>query len=57
MGVGRVATYGVASDNHVEAFGQTWDWAGRSSKHMEFDWSGPERLGTLPSRHRLLVER
>lgn len=57
VGVGRVATYGVASDNQVEAFGQSWDWAGRSSKHMEFDWSGPERLGTLPSRHRLLVER
>jgi hypothetical protein len=26
----------------VEAFGFKWEWAGRSSKHIPFDWSGPD---------------
>jgi hypothetical protein len=29
-------------DGEVSAFGFDWDWAGRSSKHMAFEWSGPD---------------
>jgi hypothetical protein len=35
------ATWGKARDNKVEAFGFNWDWAGKSSKHIPFKWSGP----------------
>lgn len=40
-GPGTVATWGTALADSVDAFGFTWDWAGRSSKHIPFDWSGP----------------
>jgi len=43
-GSGAVSTWGVAMKDSVEAFGFKWDWAGRSSKHMPFDWSGPGAL-------------
>jgi hypothetical protein len=43
-GPGTVATWGTARADTVDAFGFKWDWAGRSSKHIPFDWSGP---GTL----------
>jgi len=26
----------------VDAFGFQWTWAGQSSKHIPFDWTGPE---------------
>jgi hypothetical protein len=42
VGPGQVATYAIADENAVDAFGFKWDWAGRSSKHFPFDWSGPE---------------
>jgi hypothetical protein len=42
VGPGQVATWGVASADRAEAFGWSWDWAGRSSKHFPFDWSGPD---------------
>jgi hypothetical protein len=42
IGPGQVATYAIAKENVVDAFGFKWDWAGRSSKHFPFDWSGPE---------------
>ena len=41
VGPGAIATQGRATANRAEAFGFRWDWAGRSSKHMRFDWSGP----------------
>lgn len=41
VGPGAIATQGKATANRVEAFGFLWDWTGRSSKHMAFDWSGP----------------
>ncbi len=41
MGPGTVATWGRATADRVEGFGFKWDWAGRSSKHIPFDWSGP----------------
>jgi hypothetical protein len=42
-GPGTVATWGTAVADSVDAFGFKWDWAGRSSKHIPFDWSGPGR--------------
>lgn len=40
-GPGTVATWGKAVANDVNAMGFQWDWKGRSSKHIPFDWSGP----------------
>ena len=41
VGPGQIGTWGRATANHVDAFGFTWEWDGRSSKHFPFDWSGP----------------
>lgn len=41
-GPGTVATWGRATANKAEGFGFMWEWSGRSSKHIPFDWSGPE---------------
>jgi hypothetical protein len=38
---GRVATWAVATRDRAEGFGLKWEWDGRSSKHIPFDWSGP----------------
>ena len=40
-GPGTVATWGRALANDVDSMGFKWDWKGRSSKHIPFDWSGP----------------
>ena len=40
-GPGSVATWGRATVDQADAFGFSFDWAGRSSKHMSFDWNGP----------------
>jgi hypothetical protein len=40
-GPGTVATWGKAMANEVDAMGFKWDWKGRSSKHIPFDWAGP----------------
>jgi hypothetical protein len=42
VGPGQVATWGTATADEVDAFGFKSDWAGRSSKHFSFDWSGPD---------------
>ena len=42
MGPGTVATYGTVTADEVDAFGFKWARTGRSSKHMAFDWSGPD---------------
>ena len=39
-GPGQVMTWGKA-ENEVNAFGLKWNWAGKSSKHIPFDWTGP----------------
>ncbi len=39
-GPGGVATWVTATANTAEGFGLKFDWAGRSSKHIPFDWSG-----------------
>lgn len=40
-GPGQVATWGRAVADEVDAMGFKWDWKGRSSKHIPFDWAGP----------------
>jgi hypothetical protein len=40
-GPGTTATWGKAITNEVDAMGFKWEWNGRSSKHIPFDWSGP----------------
>jgi hypothetical protein len=40
-GPGGVATWGTAVENRAEGFGWRFEWVGRSSKHIPFDWTGP----------------
>jgi hypothetical protein len=40
-GPGTVATWGRAITNEVDALGFKWEWNGRASKHIPFDWNGP----------------
>ena len=42
VGPGAVATWGRATSDRADAFGFGWDRSGQSSKHMPFDWSGPD---------------
>jgi hypothetical protein len=42
VGPGTVATWGVATADRVDAMGFNFEWAGRSSKHIAFNWSGPD---------------
>ena len=42
VGPGQVATWAIAREDEVEAFGFKWSWPDRSSKHFPFDWSGPD---------------
>ncbi|MFI2434497.1 DUF1326 domain-containing protein [Streptomyces sp. NPDC018693] len=41
-GPGQLATWGRATADRVDAFGFQWGREGRSSKHITFDWSGPD---------------
>ena len=36
--------YGIAKTNEVDAFGYKWDWAGRSAKHIPFEWSSEDEF-------------
>jgi hypothetical protein len=38
---GAVATWGTATADEVNAMGFKWERKGKSSKHIQFDWSGP----------------
>ena len=42
VGPGAVATQGVAVSDQAEGFEFRWERTGQSSKHMAFDWSGPD---------------
>lgn len=42
VGPGTVATQGVAVTDEAEGFEFRWQRTGQSSKHMPFDWSGPD---------------
>ena len=39
MGPGTVATWATATTNEAKGFGFSWQWNGRSSKHIPFNWS------------------
>jgi hypothetical protein len=41
VGPGQVATWGKATASHADALGFKFDFVGKSSKHIPFDWSGP----------------
>jgi hypothetical protein len=41
-GPGQVGTQGKATADQVEAFVFKWEHDGKSSKHITFDWSGPD---------------
>lgn len=41
VGPGGAATWGTATENRVDAYGFHWSWAGQSSKHIPFHFSGP----------------
>ncbi|MGH2772893.1 MAG: DUF1326 domain-containing protein [Actinomycetota bacterium] len=42
VGPGAVATQGVAVMDKADGFNFKWERSGQSSKHMTFDWSGPD---------------
>lgn len=42
VGPGQPMTFGKAVNHDVDAFGFKWNWEGQSSKHIPFEWSGPE---------------
>jgi hypothetical protein len=37
-------TYGVAQTDEAEGFGFKWNWAGRSAKHIPFEWSSEDEF-------------
>ena len=41
-GPGQIATWGTATAHRVDAHDFHWSWAGKSSKHIPFDYSGPD---------------
>lgn len=41
-GPGQVMTFGENVESRVDAFGVRGSWVGQSSKHIPFDWTGPE---------------
>lgn len=41
-GPGQVGTQGKATADQVDAFVFRWEHDGKSSKHITFDWSGPD---------------
>jgi hypothetical protein len=42
VGPGGVATWGRGTAMNVNAFGYELDFVGSSSKHIPFEWSGPD---------------
>ena len=40
-GPGQICTWGKSTDYQVNAGEFQWNWAGKSSKHIPFDWTGP----------------
>ena len=42
VGPGQVATWGRSSTARTDGFGFNWTGEGRSSKHIPFEWSGPD---------------
>ena len=40
-GPGQTATWGTATEFAVDGHGFRWNWVGKSSKHIPFDYAGP----------------
>jgi hypothetical protein len=40
-------TYGIAETSEAEGFWFKWDWRGRSSKHIPFEWSSETSIEPL----------
>jgi hypothetical protein len=38
---GTVATWGRATADRAEGFGFKWEWDGKSSERLPFDWNDP----------------
>jgi hypothetical protein len=45
VGPGQVATWGRGTALKVDAFGFAMEFVGSSSKHIPFEWSGPDEAG------------
>jgi hypothetical protein len=41
VGPGQVATWARTTAHRAEGFGWSFEWDGKSSKHIPFEWSGP----------------
>jgi hypothetical protein len=41
VGPGQIMTLGKTTVHEVDVFGFKWSWVGQSSKHIPFDWTGP----------------
>jgi hypothetical protein len=41
-GPGQVATWGRSTADRADAYGFRWSREGQSSKHITFDWTGPD---------------
>ena len=57
MGPGTVATWARATADQVDASGFKWEWAGRSSKHIPFDWSAGPKLNVFGSEEQPMSKR
>ena len=44
VGPGQIATWGKGTAVRVDAFGFAMEFTGSSSKHIPFDWSGPDEM-------------
>ena len=42
VGPGGVATWGTSTVDRADSFGFKWNRSGQSSKHIPFDWRGPD---------------
>lgn len=43
VGPPAVVTQGIAVTDQAEGFGFRWERSGQSSKHIAFEWSGPDQ--------------
>jgi hypothetical protein len=46
VGPGQVATWGRSVNVRTEGFGFQWSGESRSSKHIPFDWAGPDPVSS-----------
>ena len=49
VGPGQIATWGRSVEVRTQGFGLDWTGESRSSKHIPFDWTGPD-AGVAPGR-------